>query len=286
MSDITPSVLKNISSSNTPHQTKLQSMKKGGNGASRKDQLMADREAYLQLLITQLKNQNPNNPTDTDRMTQQIVSISQAEQAITTNEHLDKLVKMQEDEHRAAAINYIGKVIGYDTSDQEYGGSPIKFQYDIKSNAESLNIKIKNDQNIAVKTIKSNTEDRQKGLHELKWDGFTDLGQRAPYGKYRVEIEALDGNGSPIYYETNAKSYVKSIYEFFGSTMLELDNGTEIPLNKVKAVSMPEQKSISSLDKETKDKIMSSISQINSVQENLSDEEKQKKALEQMLNFN
>ena len=49
---------------------------------------------FLKLLTTQLKNQDPTEPADTNQMTQQIASLSQVEQQINTNSNLEKLIAM------------------------------------------------------------------------------------------------------------------------------------------------------------------------------------------------
>ncbi len=46
---------------------------------------------FLELLTTQLQNQNPLNPTDPNQFTQQMVEYGSLSQQIDTNSKLDKL---------------------------------------------------------------------------------------------------------------------------------------------------------------------------------------------------
>jgi flagellar basal-body rod modification protein FlgD len=51
-----------------------------------------DYNAFLKLLITQLKNQDPTEPMDTGQFMAQLASFSQVEQGILTNQKLDSLL--------------------------------------------------------------------------------------------------------------------------------------------------------------------------------------------------
>ena len=51
-----------------------------------------DYDAFLQLLIAQMKNQDPSKPTDPSQFVAQLASFSSVEQAIKTNNKLDSLM--------------------------------------------------------------------------------------------------------------------------------------------------------------------------------------------------
>ena len=51
-----------------------------------------DYNDFLQLMITQLQNQDPLNPTDSSEFMSQIAEFSNVEQAIKTNSKLDQLL--------------------------------------------------------------------------------------------------------------------------------------------------------------------------------------------------
>ena len=54
----------------------------------------ADYDAFLNLLVAQLKNQDPTNPSDPAQFLSQLASFSGVEQQIKTNEHLTALLSM------------------------------------------------------------------------------------------------------------------------------------------------------------------------------------------------
>jgi flagellar basal-body rod modification protein FlgD len=53
---------------------------------------MVNYESFLQLLVAQMKNQDPTQPTDSGEYLSQLASFSSVEQAIQTNEKLDALL--------------------------------------------------------------------------------------------------------------------------------------------------------------------------------------------------
>src|ERR1700682_4439884 len=63
---------------------------------------------FLQLLTTQLKNQNPLDPLDTNQFTQQLVQFAQVEQQLKSNDQLTTLVSLQQTAQATHALNLVG----------------------------------------------------------------------------------------------------------------------------------------------------------------------------------
>src|SRR5665811_1396361 len=53
-------------------------------------------QTFLTLLTTQLQNQNPLDPLDTNQFTQQLVQFAGVEQQLKTNDQLTTLVSLQQ----------------------------------------------------------------------------------------------------------------------------------------------------------------------------------------------
>lgn len=60
--------------------------------AAAKEQLTLDYNAFLQLMMAQMKNQDPTEPVDATQQLAQLASFSQVEQAIKTNSKLETLL--------------------------------------------------------------------------------------------------------------------------------------------------------------------------------------------------
>src|ERR1700750_1997546 len=68
-------------------------------------------DTFLSLLTTQLQNQNPLDPLDTNQFTQQLVQFSSVEQELKTNDFLSSLVQATLNSQNNAAVSYIGKTV-------------------------------------------------------------------------------------------------------------------------------------------------------------------------------
>ena len=71
---------------------------------------------FLQLLTTQLKNQNPLDPLDTNQFTQQLVQFAQVEQQMKSNDLLSGLVLLEKSSEATAALAYVGSTVVVDGS--------------------------------------------------------------------------------------------------------------------------------------------------------------------------
>ena len=65
-------------------------------------------DTFLQLLTTQLKNQDPTQPMDANQFTQQLVQYSQVEQQLSTNSKLDNLLKAFQGNQTNSVLGYLG----------------------------------------------------------------------------------------------------------------------------------------------------------------------------------
>ena len=75
-------------------------------------------QTFLTLLTTQLKNQNPLDPLDTNQFTQQLVQFAQVEQQLKSNDQLATLVSLQKTAQATAALGFVGQTVGVDGNGQ------------------------------------------------------------------------------------------------------------------------------------------------------------------------
>lgn len=73
-----------------------------------------DYEAFLQLLVAQLKTQDPTDPTDSAEFFSQLASFSGVEQQIQINNKLDSLLTASQ---LGEATSLIGKTLSYNNGD-------------------------------------------------------------------------------------------------------------------------------------------------------------------------
>src|SRR5436305_1838200 len=82
--------------------------------ATDKTTLAGNFNTFLQLLTTQLKNQNPLEPLDTNQFTQQLVQFASVEQQINMNTQLSSLISLQQTAQSTAALNFVGQTVTVD----------------------------------------------------------------------------------------------------------------------------------------------------------------------------
>ena len=71
--------------------------------------LAGDFNTFLTLLTTQIKNQSPTDPLDTNQMTNQLVQFASVEQQIAMNQNLQRLLTLEQASQLTASAPLIGR---------------------------------------------------------------------------------------------------------------------------------------------------------------------------------
>src|ERR1700675_2201733 len=77
-------------------------------GAVGSQQLAGNFDTFLKLLTTQLQNQDPLSPLDTNQFTQQLVEFASVEQQVNMNSNLQTLISMQQSSESLQALQLVG----------------------------------------------------------------------------------------------------------------------------------------------------------------------------------
>src|SRR6187399_3084686 len=107
-----------------------------------KDTLASNFTQFLQLLTTQLKNQNPLDPLDTNQFTQQLVQFAQVEQQMKSNDLLSGLVLLEKSSEATAALAYVGSAVVVDGSTAQLANGQSKWTLNVsKPSTATITIK-------------------------------------------------------------------------------------------------------------------------------------------------
>src|ERR1700710_2267473 len=79
-----------------------------------KDTIAGNFQTFLTLLTTQLKNQNPLEPLDTNQFTQQLVQFAQVEQQLKQNDQLATLISIEKSAQSTTALAFVGATVAVD----------------------------------------------------------------------------------------------------------------------------------------------------------------------------
>ncbi len=101
-------------------------------------------QQFLQILLTQLQNQNPLDPVDTTEYTNQLVQYSSLEQQIDTNLRLTNILNTLQVSSSFSAFSYIGNDVEIATNQTSVQNGEADWNYSLKGNANSVEAKIFN----------------------------------------------------------------------------------------------------------------------------------------------
>jgi flagellar basal-body rod modification protein FlgD len=202
--------------------------------------LANNKETFLKLLTTQLKNQDPLSPTDTTQMTQQITSMTGVEQQLVTNDLLAALVGMNTGTGLSEGVSMIGKQVTATSDNSTLKDKQATFSWTQESASTSLIVEVKNAAGKVVRTLKP--EDQKSGNHEITWDGKDDSGAQLPDGGvYTVAVTAKGGDGKALKTSNikgRTEGVVSGVDNASGQTMIMI-GGVSIPIDNVVGVKNP-----------------------------------------------
>lgn len=196
--------------------------------------LTTNKETFLKLLTTQLKNQDPLSPTDTTQMTQQITQMTGVEQQLVTNDLLAALVGMNSGTGLSEGVSMIGKQVSAITDNSTLKNGKATFSWTQPGASTSLKVEIKNAAGKVVRTLVP--DDQKSGDHTITWDGKDDAGAQLPDGGvYTIAVTAKGGDGKELKVSNikgRAEGVVSAVDNTTGQPMVVVD-GKTIPVDNV-----------------------------------------------------
>lgn len=154
--------------------------------------LSGDFNTFLTLLTTQLKNQDPSSPLDTNQFTAQLVQFANVEQQINTNGNLGTLIDLGKASSLYQSASMIGHQIGADSTQLALQGGSAGLQFNLSA-AQPVTVSISNQSGVEVYKA---TIDGQSGANSWNWNGQTANGATATDGIYNVRVSAGTSNAT------------------------------------------------------------------------------------------
>ena len=186
---------------------------------------------FLQLLTTQLKNQSPLDPLDTNQFTQQLVQFAQVEQQMKSNDQLSSLVSLEKSAQASTALAYVGSTVVVDGSTAKLANGNATW---------SLNVAKPSNATIVIKdstgqTTYSGSYAVNPGNQQFVWDGHGNDGRVWPDGNYTLTATALDANKQSVAISTEVQATVDSVDLTQDPPQLSV-NGQNYTLDKIKRI--------------------------------------------------
>jgi flagellar basal-body rod modification protein FlgD len=202
---------------------------------SQSTSLASNYNMFLNLLTTQLKNQDPLNPMDNNQFTQQLTQMTGVQQQLLTNQLLTQMLSQSQAQVGGAAVGLIGKQVSLMTQQSTLTDGKASWNYNLPSEAKSVSFNIVDSAGKVVGSITPTDDDLTKGDHTLAWNG-KDLGGKAlPNGVYSLVINAEDSNGTAITPTETYSGVATGLSVVNGDTLLSIGD-VAAPVGNVTSV--------------------------------------------------
>jgi flagellar basal-body rod modification protein FlgD len=189
---------------------------------------------FLTLLTTQLKNQNPLDPLDTNQFTQQLVEFAGVEQQMKTNDSLSSLVSLQKTAQSTSALALVGQTVVVNGATAQ-----------LTSNSATWTLNTSKPTNATVTIADATGQTAYTGSFALNagpqsftWDGRGNDGRLWPAGSYTLTATGIDASGQSSAVSTQVQAKVDSVDLTQTPPILSV-NGQNYTLDQIQKIVAP-----------------------------------------------
>jgi flagellar basal-body rod modification protein FlgD len=189
-----------------------------------------DRDAFLKLLVAQLKNQDPLEPKENSEFVAELAQFSSLEQTMGINERLDLLSIQQRGLANTEAVSLVGQkaTVRGNVATLDGSGAAVPVAYSLAGPVESVTITIADSTGKVIRTLERGAS--SGGFKQLSWDGRSDVGVMQPAGRYTIAVKAFGPNESVVSATQQVSGEVKAVAFDKGYPEITLDNGIAVPV--------------------------------------------------------
>jgi flagellar basal-body rod modification protein FlgD len=189
---------------------------------------------FLQLLTTQLQNQDPLSPMDTNQFTQQLVEFASVEQQMKSNDSLTTLVSLEQAAQSTQALALVGATVVVDGSTTQLANGKANWSLNVtKPATATVTIKDATGQTAYTSTFGVNP-----GTQNFTWDGHDTNGTLWPDGAYTMTATAADASGQSTAISTQIQARVDSVDLTQTPPLLSI-NGQTYTVNQLQKIVAP-----------------------------------------------
>jgi flagellar basal-body rod modification protein FlgD len=164
---------------------------------------------FLKLLVTQLKQQDPLNPTNNTEFVAQLAQFSQLEQSVKQAQLMQRSLDSQAASFQFTLLPMVGRRVGLDLPLVQVGAGPAPIRYTLDKDAAKVSINILDQQGQVIRTL--GYAGRPSGLNVAEWDGKNQNGTPVLPGVYRYAISATDAQGAAVTSQGRAQLTVSGV---------------------------------------------------------------------------
>lgn len=202
-------------------------------GAGDLNQLAGNFSTFLTLLTTQLKNQDPTSPMDSNQFTQQLVEYSQVEQQINTNSNLQTLITQGTTNASAVTTGYLGKNVSVTNGNASLTNGAATWTYNLGTASATTQLSVTN---ASGQTVYTGAGSTTAGNNTFNWNGEDANGNQLSDGTYKLTVTATDQSGATVTTSVASAGTVSQI-DLTGSAPKLVIGNMEVSPSDVAAVS-------------------------------------------------
>jgi flagellar basal-body rod modification protein FlgD len=198
------------------------------------NQIAGNFTTFLTLLTTQLQNQNPLDPLDTNQFTQQLVQFASVEQQMNMNTQLQALVALQQTAQNSQALGFVGKTVTVTGSTAPLTDGKAQWTFNPSTPATATFTVTDS----TGQTVYSKTATVQPGAQAFNWNGLDNSGHQWVDGNYTLTITATGADGKAAAIPTTVTGMVNSV-DLTQSPPVMSIGGKNYTLNQILSVQQP-----------------------------------------------
>src|SRR5215471_6174456 len=198
------------------------------------NQIAGNFNSFLTLLTTQLQNQNPLDPLDTNQFTQQLVQFASVEQQMNMNTQLQTLVSLQQTAQNSQALGFVGKTVTVNGTTAPLTNGQAQWTFNPPSPATATFTVTDS----TGQTVLTKTGTVQPGAQSFNWNGLDASGRQWADGNYTLTITAVGANRQSVAIPTTVTGMVSSVDLTQSPPLLSI-GGQTYTLNQILSVQQP-----------------------------------------------
>ena len=185
--------------------------------------LSSDFNAFLNMLTTQLKHQDPLNPVDSADYAMQLAAFSTVEQQVLLNQKMDVLQNNLHQNTLASLSNWMGKTVKLPGS-FTYSGGEVTALITPPTGSEKTNFIVQDATGAEIFRHRLGAQDQ-----EFAWAGTTSKGAVAPVGHYNFALEGFAKDQSLGISKLASLQTIEEISQPADDILVTLGNGQTLP---------------------------------------------------------